>query len=275
MREQPVETIEYRGFNINIYQDDMSEDPRDWDNIGRMLCKHRDYNLGDPVEHAKGKGRARYPRDAEEIVEIMLAAVTGENKASTIREVWEYGRGNSKKFSGFVEAGLYICARKLPVILPLYLYDHSGISMSAGSNGVNFNRRSHNAFDPGGWDTSSVGFIFCTWEDVEREYGVGPDKDGVEPIQRAERYLRGEVETYSQYLEGSVYGYVIEPKDNNQIACDDSCWGFYGYDWDNNGLLENAKPSIDYAIREYRESARKVHIEKLQTTKFMAECWAD
>ena len=276
MREQPVDTIEYREFNINIYQDDMGEDPREWDNIGRMLCKHRNYNLGDPVEPAKGKDRAKYPRDAEEIVEEMLAAATNENKAAQIRQAWEYGQGNSKKFSGFVEVGLYICGHLLPIIIPLYLYDHSGISMSAGSNGTSFNRRGHNAFDPGGWDTSSVGFIFCTHEDVKREYGVGPDKEGVEPVERAERYLRGEVKIYSQYLEGSVYWYQIEPTDANKgIDCDDSCGGFYGYEWKENGLQEMAENSIDCAIQAYRQSVRKLHVEKMQTTKFFRECWAD
>jgi len=274
MREQ-VEQIEYRGFNINIHQDDMAEDPRDWDNIGRMLCKHRNYNLGDPVEPAKGKDRARYPRDASEIVEEMLAAATNENKAAQIGQAWESGTGNSKKFSGFVEAGLYICEHLLPIIIPLYLYDHSGISMSAGSNGTSFNRRGHNAFDPGGWDTSSVGFIFCTWEDVKREYGEGPDKEGAEPVERAGRYLRAEVETYSQYLEGSVYGYQIEPMEQNKkIECEDSCWGFYRYDWDKNGLKEMAENAIDCAIQAYREEARRVHVEKLEITKFLRECWA-
>ena len=277
MREQPVDTIEYRGFDINIYQDIDAENPREWDNIGKMLCKHRDYCLGDAVGHKRGNNPgADYPRDAEEIVEEMLAAATNENKAAQIRQAWEYGQGNSKKFSGFVEVGLYICGHLLPIIIPLYLYDHSGISMSAGSNGTSFNRRGHNAFDPGGWDTSSVGFIFCTHEDVKREYGVGPDKEGVEPMERAERYLRGEVEVYSQYLEGSVYGYSIEPKDNNKaIECDDSCWGFYGYDWKENNLEDMAKWSIDSAIEKYRQSVRKLHVEKMQTRKFLAECWAD
>ena len=277
MREQPVDTINYRGFEIKIYQDDMAENPREWDNIGRMLCKHRNYCLGDAVGHKRGNNPgADYPRDAEEIVELMLAAATNENKAAQIREVWEYGNGNSKKFKGFVEAGLYICERLLPVVLPLYLLDHSGLWMKAGRN-MDLSCTRYNAFgcDPGSWDTSMVGFIFCTWEDVKREYGVGKDKEGVEPVERAEKYLRGEVEVYSQYLEGNVYWYQIEAKDNNQIDCSDSCGGFYGYSWKENNLFDMAKGSIDGAIERYRQAARELHVEKLQTRKFLAECWAD
>jgi len=256
MREQPVETIEYRGFNINIYPDDMAENPREWDDIGRMYCRHDRYNLGDPVNNKRnvqtGRNNPVYPKDAKEVVEIMLAAATNENKAAQIRQAWEYGARNSKKFNGFVEAGLYICGHLLPVILPLYLLDHSGLWMKAGRN-MDLSCARYNAFgcDPGAWDTSMVGFIFCTWEDVKREYGEGPDNEGVEPVERALNCLRGGVEVYSQYLEGSVYWYQIEPKDNNQIECDDSCGGFYGYDWKENNLLNMAKDSIDGAIEKY------------------------
>ena len=59
---------------------------------------------------------------------------------------------------------------------------------------------------------------------------------------RAEEMLEGEVKTFDQYLTGDVYGFVI-----SQVAecgeCGheekehlDSCWGFYGRDWNNNGM---------------------------------------
>jgi len=185
MRNEACDTIEYRGFNINIYQDEMAEDPREWDNIGKMACTHRNYHLGDKKFMGK---------DGDEVVEKILAAVTGDNKASMIRDTWGF-HGTSS----FVDKGLYIISKLAPVIIPLYLLDHSGLCMKAGSNGVSLDR--HNAYscDPGGWDTSSVGFIFCTWDDVKREYGLGQDA-----VEKAENYLRGEVEPYSQYLEGSV-----------------------------------------------------------------------
>jgi len=275
MREQPVETIEYRGFNINIYPDDMAENPREWDDIGRMYCRHDRYNLGDPVNNKRnvqtGRNNPVYPKDAEEVVEIMLAAATNENKAAQIRQAWEYGARNSKKFNGFVEAGLYICGHLLPVILPLYLLDHSGLWMSCGSNmDLSCKRYNHFGVDPGAWDTSMVGFIFCTWDDVKREYGLGKDA-----LERAEKYLRGKVETYSQYLEGSVYWYQIEPKEGNKVECGEGCGGFYGHEWKENGLLEMAENAIDCAIRDYRENVRLVHEERKQTTKFLRECWAD
>ena len=35
---------------LRIYQDEMAESPRDWDNLGTMVCWHRNYNLGDVHE---------------------------------------------------------------------------------------------------------------------------------------------------------------------------------------------------------------------------------
>lgn len=40
-------TEEYRGYDIEIKQDEFPESPREWDNLGTMICFHRRYNLGD------------------------------------------------------------------------------------------------------------------------------------------------------------------------------------------------------------------------------------
>ena len=42
-----METIEYKGFEIEICRDENAESPRDWDNIGTMVCLHNNYTLGD------------------------------------------------------------------------------------------------------------------------------------------------------------------------------------------------------------------------------------
>ncbi len=44
-----IETIEHRGYQIKIYTDEAPQDPRDDDNLGTMLCKHKNYDLGDPA----------------------------------------------------------------------------------------------------------------------------------------------------------------------------------------------------------------------------------
>lgn len=42
-----VHEEDYKGYTIKIYHDEDAESPRDWDNLGEMVCFHRRYNLGD------------------------------------------------------------------------------------------------------------------------------------------------------------------------------------------------------------------------------------
>ena len=96
-------------------------------------------------------------------------------------------------------------------ILPLYLYDHSGITMSV------------NQFSCP-WDSGQVGWIFVTKSKLKKEKI---------DIKRAEDILRAEVEEYDKYLTGDVWGYVI--KDGKNVL--GSCWGFYDKEY----MLEEAK----------------------------------
>lgn len=104
------------------------------------------------------------------------------------------------------------------VILPLYLLDHSGITIST----TPFN-------DP--WDSYRVGFIFVSKEKMLKEYGGKICTKQLK--ERVKKYLEGEVETYDQYLQGEVYGYQIwklgkkSGKEKREV---DSCWGFYSED---------------------------------------------
>jgi hypothetical protein len=114
--------------------------------------------------------------------------------------------------------------RHAKVILPLSLYDHSGITMSVG--------RCH------GWDSGQVGFIYTTDERCAKNYGKSDYS-----VEEVERILRAEVETYDQYLRNEVYGYRIFEKQKiinkcphcNEVISEseedveiDSMWGFYG-----------------------------------------------
>lgn len=38
---------EYKGYTIKIEPDDNPQDPREWDNLGKMICFHKRYELGD------------------------------------------------------------------------------------------------------------------------------------------------------------------------------------------------------------------------------------
>ncbi len=104
--------------------------------------------------------------------------------------------------------------RKMDVVFcaPLYMYEHSGVAISTSP----FNCR---------WDSGQVGFIFATKEKVRRSFGVKRINTYVK--NRSIEIADSEVKILSNYLNGDVWGYVIEDEKGNEI---DSCYGFYEHE---------------------------------------------
>lgn len=105
------------------------------------------------------------------------------------------------------------------------------------------------------FDSDLYGIIAVSKERVREEYGW-------KRITKARRekilsYLEGEVETLDKLLCGEVFGYTVNgPEDENGDREEDldSCWGFYGDDFDKNGLFDYAKNFIDYKVGETHSS---------------------
>lgn len=66
--------------------------------------------------------------------------------------------------------------------------------------------------------------------------------------------LQSSADLYQSWAFGDCYGYQVE-------SIDESCWGFYGSDHEKSGLLEYAKNAIDCEI----ERQRKQHQEHVKT----------
>lgn len=114
--------------------------------------------------------------------------------------------------------------------LPLYLYDHSGITMRTTPFGCR-------------WDSGQVGYIWVTKEKVRQEFEVKRVTQKIE--EKALKFLRDEVYMYDLHIRGEIYGYVVEDENGEHI---DSCWGFYGDPHEY--MVEEAKGNIDYATDE-------------------------
>lgn len=101
-------------------------------------------------------------------------------------------------------------------VLPLYLYDHSGLSISTGAFADRF-------------DSGLLGFAYVTKARAETMGCVGTyTYEGVTKTWDREAYedtIRGEVANYDDYLRGNNYGYVVETPEGEHL---DSCWGFTG-----------------------------------------------
>jgi len=126
------------------------------------------------------------------------------------------------------------------VILPVYMYDHGNIALSTGGFGCS-------------WDSGQLGWIVCDQETIDKEFDGDKDK--------AKAALESEVEVYSDYVNGSVYGFVAEQREQHEdtdeadYADDDeweevaSCWGYYGSDPETNGIKDAV--GSDFADAEF------------------------
>ena len=174
-------------YLIEVIQENDPQSPREWDNLGKMICFHSRYNLGDKHDFSMDEGQE------------------------------------------------FLKSKEICVSLPLYLYDHSGITMSTSPFGCRF-------------DSRCVGFIYVTKEQVRKEYGV--KRINKKLIEKVTNILENEVKIYDQYLTGDVYGYRISKITECELGHEhkeevDSCWGFYGED----ECMTEAEGIVDYHIK--------------------------
>ncbi len=188
-------------YRVKIIQDEVTESPREWDNLGTMVCWHRRYDLGDeqPCENA------------QEYLRSMAVDYVGAYDGDLIPEK-DIQRILDKHF----------------LILPLYLYDHSGLSISTGAFSCS-------------WDSGQVGYIY-----VEKTKAIEECGD----LEIVKDQLLGEVKTYDQYLDNDIWGFAIEKREHCN-SCDhdeweyfDSCCGFYGSDPKENGMLDDVDKEL-------------------------------
>ncbi|HPU41806.1 MAG TPA: hypothetical protein PKY26_05300 [Acetivibrio clariflavus] len=167
------------GKVLEIYFDPYPQNPREWDNLGIMVCFHRRYSLGDSHPY----------------------------KASDFNSWEEVKRAIERD-------------NDVAVILPVYMYDHSGITLSTTPFSCP-------------WDSGQVGWIYTTKQKLRKEYDIKYVTKKIK--EKAYKTLMEEVRIYSEYVEGNVFGYILKDESGREL---DSCWGFYGTDFNTNGIAE-------------------------------------
>ena len=90
------------------------------------------------------------------------------------------------------------------VVLPLYLYDHSGITMRTTPFSC-------------GWDSGRVGWITMSKEQILNTFGG-------KRVTAKRKQQALEVAIYDAYLTGEVYEYVIMDADGDVV---ESCCGYF------------------------------------------------
>lgn len=245
-------------YCLHIQHDDVADNnPRWWDDHDSvMACFHPRYRLGDKVDASTAEEFwnnlvYKYCSD-EEIINALIdmkleeSCVVIDNDNSSIEETryeiccredqanpWysnlKYNEIVTYVRGDFSIRDCQILLDKHIAWLPLRLHNHSSLSMDCDTR------------FRGSWDDSNVGWIVTAITD-------GSDNTKNE----AERIMRDEVKTYSDYLSGENYGYTLYREEHGEWKEIDRAFGFIGSDVFENGIVYSVGCSLEKALKEYR-----------------------
>ncbi len=138
-------------------------------------------------------------------------------------------------------------AEDVAIIKPLFMYDHSGITIKTSPYGDR-------------WDSGQIGWVFITKKTLRENFNA--KKITKKLLEKADAILEGDVETYRQEVEGDVYRFEEYKIETCNLNCEheeltDSCGSFYGRDWATNGITDHVSEEIREAIKAEAE-AKKV-----------------
>lgn len=231
---------------VRIVRDSDPCNPREWDNIGTIAIWHRRYAFGDVhpdesnTEYLRGLAVAACPR-LEEILYYWdnEGFVAIEERHGTDEALRETGRICDELIGAVIE--------KHYVIKTLYLYDHSGLSLSTSPFSCP-------------WDSGPVGYIYCSIDKARESQLLDESADWGTPVSHpdyptllavTEHNLECEVKTLDAYLSGEVYGFVVEEEgEDGEFFEVDSCWSFYGSDPFENGMSGHLDEELHDLLRE-------------------------
>lgn len=268
-------------YCLHLHYDDVAEDPRSWDTpITTMACflhRHKlgdDIGTSDPDEFWQGLVATFVP-DTELVSAVKTGEVSGMKLEPSddpdcmtlcVLSYWATPSGSSERdwtydpvdkdprwLADAIRENLSIpqCQSLLYpylVSLPLWVYEHSGITMSCGDPSYPYNDR---------WDSSCAGWIVMSKDSVMGNLAATEENWRTKAIE----CMRGEVELYDHWLTGNVYGYtLLEETAPDEWTEVDSCWGFYGDDVLTNGIADNV-PGLAEAVAsgQYEEGEAKRH----------------
>lgn len=188
-----------------------------------MVTWHRNYALGNQHDYA----------DGDDFFRSLLSEFGYSDEY--------YDRLKSKE-------QLFDVLNKHCVILPVYGYEHGGLSIRTRPFSCN-------------WDSGQLGYIYTTLQDIRKWRGI---KRITKSVREDElKIMESMIQTYDTYLQGNVFGYTLYTIDRyslDQYLKDtglsiesihwstlereyltevDGCWRFYGDDHKNNGMSEH------------------------------------
>lgn len=232
------------GIVGRVVQDDDPVNPRtDSEPLCRMTCWHRDYKLGDEHKCADTRDLFEGLLRQAGVVEYCpkcegsgyLVNAEGDHEDCPACE----GEGSMNN------ADLFAAVQESYYVQPLYLYDHSGITISMGAFSCP-------------WDSGQVGWITLRKETALAEW---PQLEWASVDDWARHIMEAEVEEYDQYLTGDVWGVVVEDESGEEL---DSCWGMYGSDYAEEQMDEMAGHMVKALEARLGEEQAAAEIESAE-----------
>lgn len=221
--ENKFDSEEYRGCTINMYYDDSPDDPRTWGPASTFVCEHPIYKLGDKhnIEDVVNDLFSDYVSD-KAVIEYFIKSrgaklIPGEEDDYS-DHYYEYEETYcGEKHTHYIDADTDMgedgiaqqmadeleLTEKLHLIdetgnvamLPISMYEHSGISIWLGSTDGHPDAR---------WDCSSIGFAYVEKATAEKEMPQRKLKDEQKDNWKQWAYdvMEAEMETYNKYVSG-------------------------------------------------------------------------
>ena len=225
-------------YKIRLDHDDFGEDPRDWNTISKskMICWHSRYDLGDKHSYKDPQElfatlflQTMTPGRIKKLITDVKKGLIDNIRLEYSREVnlwflkqksiWTLEWYEVTEYYPPIDLESEEIVRDILDIIepndlrpyledkfifkPLYLYDHSGITM---------NTKPFSCI----WDSGQVGFIYAE---------VGIDNLTKEEL---DKVLESEVKEYDEYISGEVY-YIEVIDEKGEVV--DSLNGILGYSY--------------------------------------------
>ena len=155
---------EYEGkkYLAHVQLDEMANDPRNRDTLTIMACFHNMYILGDDLEDKTPEEFWQWlVRENVPEKEIYEAVAAGKLTGLRLDAVADH------LYDDLTVRHCMMLMEPYAVWLPLWLYDHSGITMSCGARTGQY---------ADAWDSGYVGWIIAMKDTIMREFGTLTDK---------------------------------------------------------------------------------------------------
>ena len=236
---QAIKTIEYKGHSINVFYDECAANPfKDWDCEPDLLvfladrCSYfsREYSKEYSADNVPVLTREQIQGNLSEVLDwlpdsnyLTLSSRMGRYNFSYIEDMVNQAiQDQFEDVSHSEKFDLYAAILAVQGIIAL-----SGSVQGSCQGDYGYCLA-----------IASNEFIKNTGANI-----TNPDQ------------LQGSIDLYENYAFGNVFFYSIDG-----ALCEDSCGGFYGYEFGKNGLMEYATNAIDCAI----DSARREHLNQVK-----------